>query len=283
MKVILSRKGFDSSSGGYASFIYPNGAMQSLPIPSTKDAIRYSDVNSLYDGNTLFNTMRLVNRKIRNKKMIELTSETTCHLDPDLDVNSIINRSNEWRGVFGQCNAAQTVLARNNIGHNDLFIFFGWFKNCIENNGKLSLESGDGKHVMFGYLQVDTLLYTKGREIPQWLQYHPHGSSVRSERDNNCIYIARKNASWDEKLPGYGVFKYSPELILTKEGCSRSKWILPEIFRNVVIGYHSPASWKDDYFQSAHRGQEFVIQEDPLIEMWAKNIIKIGVQKNGEI
>ena len=37
MKVILSRKGFDSSAGGYASFIYPNGKMQSLPIPSTND------------------------------------------------------------------------------------------------------------------------------------------------------------------------------------------------------------------------------------------------------
>lgn len=281
MKVILSRKGFDSSAGGYASFIYPNGKMQSLPIPSTNDSIRYSEVTSLYKYASLYETMKSVNPKIRSKKMVELTQDTTCHLDPDLDENSLI-RPVGWRGCFGQCNAAQTVLAKNKVGHNDLFLFFGWFKNYIENE-KPSLESGEGKHVIFGYLQIDEVLYTKGNNIPEWLQRHPHGTPVRSERDNNCIYIARKSASWNALLPGYGIFKYSPDLVLTKEGYSRSKWNLPDIFKNADIGYHNSNSWKDDYFQSACRGQEFVIQDNDAIEEWAKNIINIGVRYNGVI
>ena len=35
MKIILSRKGFDSENGGYASPILPDGSLVSLPIPNT--------------------------------------------------------------------------------------------------------------------------------------------------------------------------------------------------------------------------------------------------------
>ena len=46
MKIILSRKGFDSEYGGYPSPILPNGQMISLPIPDQKDDIKYSDVKA---------------------------------------------------------------------------------------------------------------------------------------------------------------------------------------------------------------------------------------------
>lgn len=54
---------------------------------------------------------------------------------------------------------------------------------------------------------------------------------------------------------------------------SRSKWQLPSIFKEVDITYHSKTSWKDNYFQSAFRGQEFVCQENDKITKWAKDII----------
>ena len=46
MKVILSRKGFDSEYGGYLSPILPNEQMISLPIPDSKDDIRYSGIKA---------------------------------------------------------------------------------------------------------------------------------------------------------------------------------------------------------------------------------------------
>ena len=43
MKVILSRKGFDSVNGGIVSPILEDGTMISFPIPST-DANTYSEL-----------------------------------------------------------------------------------------------------------------------------------------------------------------------------------------------------------------------------------------------
>jgi hypothetical protein len=39
MKVILSRKGFDSGYGGIPSPVLPDGTMLSLPIPSKGDKV----------------------------------------------------------------------------------------------------------------------------------------------------------------------------------------------------------------------------------------------------
>lgn len=54
MKVILSRKGFDSANGGIPSPILPDGTLLSLPIPSELDReIKFSDIyygeKSYYD------------------------------------------------------------------------------------------------------------------------------------------------------------------------------------------------------------------------------------------
>ena len=47
MKIILSRKGFDTTSGGCPSPILPDGTLLSLPIPDEED-IKYSDLQ--YNG-----------------------------------------------------------------------------------------------------------------------------------------------------------------------------------------------------------------------------------------
>jgi len=44
MKVILSRKGFDSSNGGCPSPIMPDGTLLSMPIPSD-DKDSYDDLS----------------------------------------------------------------------------------------------------------------------------------------------------------------------------------------------------------------------------------------------
>ena len=44
MKVVLSRKGFDSSAGGVASPIMPDGTMLSLPIPDRTSPVSYADI-----------------------------------------------------------------------------------------------------------------------------------------------------------------------------------------------------------------------------------------------
>ena len=46
MKLILSRKGFDSSYGKVPSPIFPDDRMLSLPIPDKSSVIKYSDISS---------------------------------------------------------------------------------------------------------------------------------------------------------------------------------------------------------------------------------------------
>ena len=44
MKIILSRKGFDSGNGGQPSPILPDGTLLSMPIPSNDSDNTYSTI-----------------------------------------------------------------------------------------------------------------------------------------------------------------------------------------------------------------------------------------------
>ena len=79
----------------------------------------------------------------------------------------------------------------------------------------------------------------------------------------------------DTGLKGYGTFRYSEDLVLTKGSYSRSKWKKPSWLEDddIHISYHSKRSIKEDYFQSARIGQEFVISENPKVTEWAESLI----------
>ncbi len=272
MKIILSRKGFDSEAGGYASPIMPNGELQSMPIPSLNSNTTYDSVTSRYKNMSLCDIMRQLYPAVkRDGERVRITKRMTCHLDPDLDKNAV-PRDYGWRGGFGQINAAETVLENEGVESGDLFLFFGWFKHCYEDEfGELYLEKGNGQHVLFGYLQIDRRIHTAKDKVPSYLINHPHAEYAVP--GNNAIYLARKKCTWNEQTPGYGLFKYDEELVLTKKGMSRSRWDLPACFKNASISYHNKSSWKNGYFQSVCRGQEFVIQDNPEVADWAINLI----------
>ena len=272
MKVILSRKGFDSGYGGYPSIILSSGEMITLPIPCSEDNVNYSEVKN--GNSTLFDLMSKIKTTVKCGKTYNLTPDTKCHLDPDLAYKSRY-RKEGWRGAFGQIGAAQSVLANNNVKEGDLFIFFGWFNNLKESEGNYKFEKSDGKHTMFGFLQIDKIIYPGKEEVPEWLKEHPHANNYRRLGSNsNCIYIAKERCTFNKSIKGYGMFKYNKELDLTKKGMSRTKWELPEIFKNVSMTYHTKDSFKADYFKSACRGQEFVIEENKDIEKWAISLIE---------
>ena len=77
--------------------------------------------------------------------------------------------------------------------------------------------------------------------------------------DSNTIYIAKEKCTFDKNIKGYDMFKYDEELNFTKNGMNRTCWNLPDIFKGLKITYHNENSWKEWYFKSACRGQEFVI------------------------
>jgi hypothetical protein len=272
MKIILSRKGFDSAAGGYPSPIMADKTLLSIPIPDRSGSISYDSLT--YQGLSYYKILSdLIPSSLKhNKERLVLDKKTTCHLDPDL-IESTYIREGSWRGVFGQSGAAETHLRNNDINKGDIFLFFGWFRKTIIEEGVLHYCKNDksGRHIIYGYLQVGEIIdLAKNEKLPKWVKYHPH---INKKASMNRLYIASEKLSFADNIKGYGGFKLNNKLILTKEGLSRSKWHLPKIFQGLEITYHSKESWKEDYFQCALRGQEFVIEESNQINDFAKELI----------
>ena len=225
MKIILSRKGFDSSTGGVASPILPDGTMLSLPIPDPAARHRLGDITR--HGMALG---PLVSALTRGR----LGPDTAVHLDPDL-VSADRPRQPEWRGAFGQLGAAQSHLAAEGVGPGDLFLFFGWFR-ATERVGAGWRYQRDAPdvHALFGWLQVGEILRVgpaidEHRRRRPWLADHPHlnGHAV----PGNTVYVAARAlqiAGRSLGVPGAGVFsRYDAGLRLSAPGCTRSVWTLP--------------------------------------------------------
>jgi hypothetical protein len=275
MKVILSRKGFDSAYGGYPSPILPDGRAISIPIPSYSH-VYYNDLH-LDSKTTYYDIMCKLRLNIKyDGEWHELTQTSECHLDPDI-CEGVVNRSASWRACFGQIGGAQSHLENQGVKIGDLFLFFGWFKHIKQVMDRLRFEGSD-IHLIFGYMQIGKIVHIKPEyQEPKWMSGHPHLLPIYREDSNNTIYIARERLSWNPELSGAGILKFNKSLVLTKSGLTRSKWQLPEFFKCAEISHHSKDSWKNGYFQSIHRGQEFVIQDYEKIENWAKNLIQNNV------
>ena len=261
MKVVFSRKGFDSGYGGIPSPILPDGTMLSMPIPSPGDKVRYDDLS--HDGVSYADI-------IKQLKATNPVVDVDCHLDPDIR-GEITTRIDGWKPAFGQIDAAQSHLHNQGVGIGDLFLFFGWFRHTKKVNGKLSYDGpSSGFHAIYGYMQVGEII-TRYEDVPEWLQSHPHAKKERWVR-NNAIYIASDNLSLNPALPGAGCFTFTENHKLTKEGCSRSIWNLPDFFRDIPITYNAKA-WKEDGFHSAAKGQEFVFEANETAIRWITGLL----------
>ena len=271
MKIILSRKGFDAGYGGFPSPILPDGTLLSLPIPSYEKC-RYSQLMAC-EGHTYADIMRMLSPTIRDSgTKIKMTDRISCHLDPDTR-QSAKRRAQGWRAAFGQASAAQTHLRNQGVGGGDVFLFFGWFRQTEFYKDKLRFVAAEpGVHIIFAYLQIDRVIDGYKKTAPAWLHEHPHITNTFDSGSNNAIYIAKKHLSWDKARKGYGVFTYTEDLVLTKPGLSRSRWDLPALFKKTNISYHDQSSWKNGYFQSAAKGQEFVARGTAPVVAWTKRL-----------
>jgi hypothetical protein len=265
MKVILSRKGFDSSYGGSPSAILPNGELLSFPIPHAVGSTRYGDIRKT-TGYTIKELIVMLGLKVK--------TEDICHMDPDL-VRGSFQRHPDWRPIFGQCGAAAAHLSGKNVRVGDLFLFFGWFRKTKETPHGLQWDASDpGRHIIYGYLEIGQIVpVDMATKVPNWANYHPHAQRELRSTPNNVLYIASRFLSGAESVPGAGVLRFTEGLALTIEGRNRTEWRLPEFFKSLLITYHSPASWKQDHFRAASRGQEFVIEESDAVTQWARSLV----------
>lgn len=255
MKLIYSRKGFDSSAGGVPSPLVDDRPI-SLPIPTRMPTpTRYSDLSG--------GIADLVSDLTRGR----IAVERPCHLDPDLDASSLF-RLPGWRGALGQVSAAQSHLSNNGVGPGDIFLFWGLFRPAVRSEAGSWAFAGKAEHRLFGWLQVEDVLAVGEDPTPAlrsypWLKSHPHLAS--GWPPNNTVYVARERlevSGQAVKLPGYGVLGRG--LRLTAPGSPMpSLWAVPPwldpLRGGTGLTYHPAERWNPDgTLRSAARGQEFV-------------------------
>lgn len=263
MKIILSRKGFDSSNGGQPNPIMPDGTLLSLPIPDKHGNNKFYELQ--WNGRNYYDIIHSLKPKTK------LKAEDTCHLDPDLRENTR-ERLPDWEPAFGQSGSALSHLRNHGVTTGDMFIFFGWFKATEEKDGRLIYKEGArDQHIIYGYMQIARIIESKA-DAPEWLKEHPHIGD-KKVRKTNAIYLPSDHLSFMPDAKGCDLLNYRFDRVLTKEGMSRRFWDLPSFFKNMEISHH-PNPWKDDYFVSAAIGQEFVMEANPDLIEWVKQIIK---------
>jgi len=221
MRIVLSRKGFDSASGGGPSPIV-DGRPVSLPIPAGKGPSR-----------TSYGALGL-GEHVRRASRGKLGPGDACHHDPMF--------LEDGTCLFGQVGAAQTHLANRGVGVGDQFLFFGLFRE----------EGGKPHHRIFGYLRVERVL-PLGRCDPLLVREpaalgHPHALAMLGA--NDTLYCG----------PGRVAAQASDALRLTVPDGPPSLWAVPQWLRGIGLSYHDRADrWlRGGRLRSVARGQEFV-------------------------
>lgn len=270
MRIVLSRKGFDSSMGGVASPIFPSGAMCSLPIPESSPALlkRYGDI---WSGEHTLGPL------VRDLTRGKLGPDDKAHLDPDLDAAAVRPRPAGWRPLLGQSGSAERHLRNQGVAAGDVFLFFGWFRRIERDpisRAYRYLEGAPDLHCLFGWLQIGESVAVQGGAVPTWAHDHPHWQDhqVAPSATINTLYLAADRLHLPDlkgHLPGGGVFRrYAENLRLTAPDVSRSVWHLPAWFhpqgRSSTLSYHAnPNRWSVNgqtvQVRTVGRGQEFVL------------------------
>lgn len=221
MRVIFSRKGFDSASGGGASPVI-DGRPVSLPIPAgAVSRTRYADLG-LADH-------------AENASRGRVQAADLCHHDPMFLPGDAC--------LFGQCGAAQTHLANRGVGRGDVFLFFGLFRDEA---------TGEPHHRIFGYLEVAEridLAQCDAATLAELRAFdHPHAIAMHAR--NDAIY----------RGPGRLAASAPEALRLTVPGGPPSLWRRPEWLRRGGLSYHDRADrWlSGGRLRAVSRGQEFV-------------------------
>lgn len=288
MRLILSRKGFDSGYGGYPSPILPDGRPVSLPIPD-RDGIPYSAlrVNDDLSFSDLMRQLGISRIRAGRNGRLELDG-ARAHLDPDVAPGAI-DRLPGWLPCFGQVGGPQGHLRNQGVGPGDLFLFFGWFRRTVETPGGLRYDKSEGFQALWGYLEVGKVLSVAATpDPPDWAAYHQHFASrdrPRFAKPSNTVYVATPRLSWAAELPGAGTFgSFRPVHRLTCAAGPASLWDLPEAFHPsrtaAPLTFHgSPARWAVQgsrvLLDAAKQGQEFVVAATPGIRRWVADLLPV--------
>jgi hypothetical protein len=259
-KVVLSRKGFDSSAGGsYSPFDPQTGKYIVLPIPVSKEEskicnlLKYEDISikgNYLDGYPETNLKSLM--KAMGKKAIIKDKESEyAHFDPWLgDCPWLAGDSNHSIGAFGQIGMPQQHLDKQKVREDSLFLFFSRFKpmkSIGQNRENIIVpDIGDenlkkGLYFIYGWLKVKKVIRQYGDiQDDNRLSRHPHATQAYFDKEdrvvrkkNNTIYIADEFLFNDgSNIRGCGYFpRLNTDLLLTAPAQESEKNWIPSRWR----------------------------------------------------
>jgi hypothetical protein len=239
LRIIFSRKGFDSAAGGGPSPII-NGVPISLPIPTGRRSESTYGLVGLGD---------IVVQITKGR----LQADDLCHEDPMF---------HNGRCAFGQTGAAQTHLGNQAVCVGDTFLFFGLFADA---------DARERHHRIFGFLRIEEVRTLGSRPSDQdqpdeFPRRHPH--TIGLWNDNNTLYLGSGTTSQIAH----------PSLRLSRPGGPVSCWITPPWLRGFGLSYHlKPERWNASELKIVGRGQEFVADIGNCSEprAWLEHVITI--------
>lgn len=276
MRIIFSRKGFDSRYGGGASPVLPDGTMVSLPIPESGSGLRYQEIST--PRGSMLDLMRELGMKsIREADVTPLDENSEAHLDPDLYRDARL-RHEDWRPVFGQSGAAQGLLANQGVRVDDLFLFYGTFRKTQLIAGRLNYF-GKPFHALFAYMKVGRIVSLTGITDLPWCAEHPH--LVNRNRTNNTLYVSAETLFDGVSRPGSATLTFDERRVLTHPGKTVSIWRLPRFFHPDISGRtlsnHVLKAWtlgeECTVLRTKSPGQEYVVEVTEEMLDWVAAIL----------
>lgn len=281
MKIVFSRKGFDSQYGGIPSVIWPNSReMLSFPIPVKSPEKDYrADKEKGYLSEDL---------SFNGYKLSELLSDlnfnwnkhgNNFHFDPM--IQSLLPEKPPL-GAFGQSGSALGHLKKNHISKGDVFLFFGTFCEYYFEDKKLKrYEMMHPFHAIWGFLEVDSCndidqsqsdTEDELLKVYPYLKNHPHIQNRQIYKSKNSIYIGKN----------FGTFRYDESIRLSKNNFKKSIWELPNVFNGAHISYIKPAKVQKDSprvdLDTPGKGQEFVLKDpNDGIREWLNSILELKI------
>ncbi len=280
MKVVFSRKGFDTQYGKVPNAVLPDQTLVSFPIEDVKSIVAAAQVRR--GGESIGDLVEQLSggRIARNYP---------AHLDPDLDP-AAYPRQPGWRPVLGQTGSSLSHLENQGVGVGDLFLFFGWFRPVTRHESRWAYSRGtQAVHALWGWLHVGTCF--SHQDLPagaaKWLAYHPH--LQRSARKRHVLFAAADALQvGGRRIPGGGIFpRFTKRRVLSAPGENMSVWRVPgwmhpEAARARFSYIHEPSRWRHAdtgdgaLVRTIGKGQEIVMDavEAAPLETWLESIFE---------
>ncbi|MFC3098165.1 Nmad3 family putative nucleotide modification protein [Alteraurantiacibacter palmitatis] len=237
MKIVLSRKGFDSTAGGGPSPIV-GGVPISLPIPAGRGR-----------PGTSYAALGMADHALRASRG-RVTGDDLAHHDPLFTADG--------RCALGQCGAAQAHLEKRGVGPGDLFLFFGLFR----------AEGAAPHHRIFGWMFVEDVVRVGDPAMASLAALnHPHALAAHGSNDAIWRGPGGRARTAHPELQ-LSASDSRPSLWRVPEWIARA---------GLTYHPPGPRWQGEGLLQSAARGQEFVgdAGDDAAAHAWAHRMLAL--------